>query len=405
MVRAARGRPPTPGPSGAGRSRWSRSARAAARRPLGLQVRPVQAVVEVEQRRPPRGGCGARSGSGTASAANVSPRRQVRQPLDQPLGDGRIGSRCCAAPSTQASAYTASRCSANDRWSPSSAATNCHSGRVSRSTRCASSSHSIAASRRHAEAAGQHDVQDGEPGLDLGRRAQLDRVARLPDQRELAGGSGQPEPAQLARQAWRTAGPPAGSPRRSDGRLRRRSRWATSGPNAGRQIATYSAPSSAGVVYRTRSPARVSTAWPARTSTTPGRRARPDTAPRRTSVTSSNSGRLGRLGPAAGATMCATETAAVAGVHPSDVLVDDLAAGHRDAGRASRSAQPSGDPLAGPADRVGPARRRAIVRPRRRPPSAPPGSGRRRRHAARTARRRPDRVARLAVQHDPGGRR
>ena len=52
--------------------------------------------------------------------------------------------------------------------------------------------------RRHAEAAGQDQVQHRDARLDLRGGPQLDLVTRLPDQRETAaGGSGRPQPGQL----------------------------------------------------------------------------------------------------------------------------------------------------------------------------------------------------------------
>src|SRR5678816_1679901 len=47
------------------------------------------------------------------------------------------------------------------------------------------------------------------------------------------------------------------------------SRCTVSGEKAGKQTATYSAPSASGVLYRIHSPGAVTTAWPARTSTLP----------------------------------------------------------------------------------------------------------------------------------------
>jgi hypothetical protein len=49
----------------------------------------------------------------------------------------------------------------------------------------------------HPEAPGVHDVQDCRPALDLARRAQLDVVTRLPDQRELLWRGVQVEATQL----------------------------------------------------------------------------------------------------------------------------------------------------------------------------------------------------------------
>jgi len=47
------------------------------------------------------------------------------------------------------------------------------------------------------------------------------------------------------------------------------SRWTVAGENAGRQMATYSAPPGSGLLYRIHSPGAVTTAWPARTSSVP----------------------------------------------------------------------------------------------------------------------------------------
>ena len=63
-----------------------------------------------------------------------------------------------------------------------------------------------------------------------------------------------------------------------------------SGENAGRQIATYSAPPSSGVLYRTHSPLFATTASPAWTSSCPAS-CSTRSMPRSTSVTSSKAGR------------------------------------------------------------------------------------------------------------------
>ena len=83
-----------------------------------------------------------------------------------------------------------------------------------------------------------------------------------------------------------------------------------SGANAGRQMATYSAPSSPGVEYCTHSPRRTMTASPARTSNvSPFVATR--SAPRSTTVYSSNSGVCAGSTHPPGLRMRATLTSAV----------------------------------------------------------------------------------------------
>src|SRR6185437_5713353 len=133
--------------------------------------------------------------------------------------------------------------------------------------------------------------------LDLGQRAQLDLVAGVPDGREVRRRGRHLQTPKLRQARLAHAG--------RVGRVQS-SRFASSGANAGRQIATYSAPSF--VLYRIRSPARVTMACPAATSSTP-----PScsicTLPRSTSVNSSNSGVWNGSVQPPGASMRAIDTA------------------------------------------------------------------------------------------------
>src|SRR6266536_6337408 len=108
-----------------------------------------------------------------------------------------------AMPSTHASANTASRWRAKTMLSPSLLATNCHSGRVSRSMRCASSSHSIASS-------GGMPKQRNSTTLSTAIRASLSASGRSPTwspssqtSGKLAGGSGSPKRSSSSRLAFR----------------------------------------------------------------------------------------------------------------------------------------------------------------------------------------------------------
>src|SRR6266536_1613582 len=108
-----------------------------------------------------------------------------------------------AMPSTHASANTASRWRAKTMLSPSLLATNCHSGRVSRSMRCASSSHSIASS-------GGMPKQRNSTTLSTAIRASMSASGRSPTwspssqtSGKLAGGSGSPKRSSSSRLAFR----------------------------------------------------------------------------------------------------------------------------------------------------------------------------------------------------------